>query len=79
MFVKTVIRQGTKIHDLERELQQEKESNAGLRNEIAERNLEVRRLKQFKDKVTLIMLEKGTIVDKYDKVKELVDNLQRDN
>ena len=79
MFVKTVIRQGTKIHDLERELQQEKESNAGLRDEIAERHLEVRRLKQFKDKVTLIMLEKGTIVDKYDKVKELVDNLQRDN
>ncbi len=79
MFVKTVIRQGTKIHDLERQLQQEKESNAGLRNEIAERNLEVRRLKQFKDKVTLIMLEKGTIVDKYDKVKELVDNLQTEN
>ena len=79
MFVKTVIRQGTKIHDLERQLQQEKESNAGLRNEIAERNLEVRRLKQFKDKVTLIMLEKGTIVDKYDKVKELIDNLQTEN
>ena len=79
MFVKTVIRQGTKTHDLERQLQQEKESNAGLRNEIAERNLEVRRLKQFKDKVTLIMLEKGTIVDKYDKVKELVDNLQTEN
>lgn len=79
MFVKTVIRQGTKIHDLERQLQQEKESNAGLRNEIAERNLEVRRLKQFADKITRIMLEKGTIVYKYDKVKELVDNLQRDN
>ena len=79
MFVKTVIRQGTKIHDLERELQQEKESNAELRNEIAERNLEIRRLKQFKDKITLIMLGKGKIVDKYDNIKELVDNLQRDN
>lgn len=79
MFVKTVIRQGTKIHDLERELQQEKESNAELRNEITERNLEIRRLKQFKDKITLIMLGKGTIVDKYDNIKELVDNLQTDN
>ena len=79
MFVRTVIRQGTKIHDLERQLQQEKESNAGLRNEIAERNLEIRRLKQFKDKITLIMLGKGKIVDKYDNIKELVDNLQTEN
>ena len=45
MFVKTVIRQRTKIHDLERELQQEKESNAELRNEITERNLEIRTIK----------------------------------
>lgn len=79
MFTKTIIRQGTKIHDLERELQQEKESNAELRNKITERNLEIRKLKQFKDKITLIMLGKGTIVDKYDNIKELVDNLQTEN
>ena len=76
MFTKKVIRQGTKIHDLERELQQEKESNENLRDEVTEKNLEIRNLKQFKDKITLIMLGKGTIVDKYDKIKEVITSDQ---
>lgn len=79
MFAGSIIRQRTKIHNLERQLQQEKESNAGLRNEVAERNLEVRRLKQFKDKITLIMLEKATIVDKHDKIKEVINSDQTNN
>lgn len=76
MFTKKVIRQGTKIHDLERELQQEKESNENLRDEVTEKNLEIRNLKQFKDKITLIMLGKGTIVDKHDKIKEVITSDQ---
>lgn len=76
MFTKTVIRQGTKIHDLERELQQERENSENLRDEVTEKNLEIRKLKQFKDKITLIMLGKGTIVDKYDKIKEVITSYQ---
>lgn len=72
MFIKTIVRQGKQIHNLERMLNQEKESNSNLRNEVAEKNLEIRRLKQFKNIITGIMTNKGTIVDKYDKIKEVI-------
>lgn len=72
MFIKTIVRQGEQIHNLERMLNQEKESNSNLRNEVAEKNLEIRRLKQFKNIITGIMTNKGTIVDKYDKIKEVI-------
>ena len=79
MFIKTVIRQKEKIHDLETDLRLEKASNEDLRNENIDLKLEVRHLQEFKDKVTDIMTGKGTIVDKHDKIKELVDNLQTEN
>lgn len=79
MFIKTVIRQGEKIHDLETDLRLEKESNAELRSENIELKLQVRNLEEFKTKVIDIMIAKGTIVDKYDKIKELVDKLEREN
>lgn len=79
MFVKTVIRQGEKIHDLETDLSIEKEISSELRNENLDLKLEVRHLQEFKNKVINIITDKGTIVDKYDKVKELVDNLQTEN
>lgn len=79
MFVKTVIRQGEKIHDLETDLSIEKEISSELRNENLDLKLEVRHLQEFKNKVINIITDKGTIVDKYDKVKELVDKLESEN
>ena len=78
MFVKTVIRQGEKIHKLESDLKLEKEENEELRNENLEISLELRRLQIFKEKITEIM-KKGTIVEKHDKIKELVDKLESEN
>lgn len=72
MFIKTIVRQGEQIHNLERMLNQGKESNSDLRDEVAEKNLEIRRLKQFKNIITNIMTNKGTIVDKYDKINEVI-------
>lgn len=72
MFIKTIVRQGEQIHNLERMLNQEKESNSDLRDEVAEKNLEIRRLKQFKNIITNIMTNKGIIVDKYDKINEVI-------
>lgn len=68
-----MLKQSIKIKNLEKELQQEKESNSNLRIEVIERNLENRKLKQFKDKIILIMNGKGTIVDKYDKIRKELD------
>ena len=79
MFIKTVIRQGEKIHDLETDLSIEKEVSSELRNENLDLKLEVRHLQEFKNKVINIITDKGTIVDKYDKVKELVDKLESEN
>lgn len=79
MFVKTVIRQGEKIHDLETDLSIEKEISSELRNENLDLKLEVRHLQEFKNKVINIITDKGTIVDKYNKIKELVDKLESEN
>ena len=79
MFVKTVIRQGEKIHDLETDLRLEKETNAELRNENLDLKLEIRHLKEFKDKVLDIVKNEKGIVNRDDKLKELVDKLEREN
>lgn len=42
-------------------------------------NIEIEELKEFQEAVVNIMNNKGTIVDKYDKIKELVDNLEAAN
>lgn len=46
MFVKTVIRQGEKIHKLESDLKLEKEANENLRSENEELNLAVNNYKR---------------------------------
>ena len=79
MFVKTVIRQGEKIHDLEAELNLEKWVNADLRNENLELKLEINRLKKFKNKVIDIVKNEKAILDRDDKIKELVDKLESEN
>ena len=79
MFVKTVIKQGVKLHSLERELYLEKEANANLREENEELLLELRRLRIFKANVVFAVKGKGTIVERCDKIEELVDNLQTEN
>ena len=78
MFARTVIKQGEKIHDLETKLNLEKEANAGLRYENIELTLKLRHLEIFK-KAVIDIMKKGTIVEKCDKIKELVDNLQTEN
>lgn len=78
MFIRTVIKQGEKIHNLETELNLEKEANAELRSENIEMSLKLRYLEIFKKGIVEIM-KKGTIVEKHDKIKELVDNLDTEN
>ena len=78
MFIKTVKKQGEKIHKLETELNLEKEANAELRSENIEMSLKLRYLEIFKKGIVEIM-KKGTIVEKHDKIKELVDNLDTEN
>ena len=79
MFIKTVIRQGEKIHDLEAELNLEKEANTDLRNENLELKLEINRLEKFKNKVIDIVKNEKAILDRDDKIKELVDKLATNN
>lgn len=79
MLVKTTIKQGVKLHSLERELYLEKEMNADLRRENEELLLELRRLRIFKANVAFAIKGKGTIVERCDKVEELVNNLQTEN
>lgn len=79
MFVKIAIKQGVKIHNLERELYLEKEINADLRRENEELLLELRRLRIFKANVAFAIKGKGTIVERCDKVEELVDKLESEN
>lgn len=79
MFVKTVIRQNEKIHSLVKELKTEKENSENLRYENVELTLIIKQLQNFKDKITEIMNAKGTIVDKYDKIKEVITSEQTNN
>ena len=50
-----------------------------LYNDKKRLNIEIEELKEFKEEVINIMNEKDTIVNKYDKIKELVDNLDAVN
>ena len=79
MFIKTVIRQKEKIHDLETDLGLEKETTAELRNENLDLKLEVRHLQEFKDKVIDIVKNQKGIVNRDDKMKELVNKLEAEN
>ncbi len=79
MFIKTVIRQGEKIHDLEADLNLEKSANEDLRNENLELKLEINRLEKFKNKVIDIVKNEKAILDRDDKIKELVDKLATNN
>lgn len=60
------------IKDMEEQAEVQNAELRDLRNENSE-------LFDFRTRVIDIMTRKGTIVDKYDKIKELVDNLQTDN
>lgn len=60
------------IADMERQANALYEKNKDLRFENDE-------LVDFKRKVITIMTEKGTIISKYDKINELVNNLQAGN
>ena len=79
MFIKTVIRQGEKIHNLETDLNLEKSANEDLRNENLELKLEINRLEKFKNKVIDIVKNEKAILDRDDKIKELVDKLATNN
>lgn len=60
------------IKDMEEQAEVQNAELRDLRNENSE-------LFDFRTRVIDIMTRKGTIVDKYDKIKELVDNLQTEN
>ena len=60
------------IKDMEEQAEAQNAELRDLRNENSE-------LFDFRTRVIDIMTRKGTIVSKYDKIKELVDNLQTEN
>ena len=60
------------IKDMEEQAEVQNAELRDLRNENSE-------LFDFRTRVIDIMTRKGKIVDKHDKIKELVDNLQTDN
>ena len=60
------------IKDMEEQAEVQNAELRDLRNENSE-------LFDFRTRVIDIMTTKGTIVSKYDKIKELVDNLQTEN
>ena len=60
------------IKDMEEQAEVQNAELRDLRNENSE-------LFDFRTRVIDIMTRKGTIVSKYDKIKELVDNLQTEN
>ena len=72
MLAKIVAKQGKQLIELNEENKTLYKENKNLRSENAE-------LFSFRYRVIDIMTRKGTIVDKYDKIKELVDNLQTEN
>lgn len=69
---KLIKNQGEEITRLAGALDREKEACKDLRSENSE-------LFDFRTRVINIMNNKGTIVSKHDKIKELVDNLQTEN
>ena len=50
-----------------------------LYNEKKRLTIEIEELKEFKEEVINIMNEKDTIVNKYDKIKELISDYQSQN
>ena len=78
MFLSTakiIKKQGERITKLINELAEVGEENGDLQNENEYLHLKVRHLQEFKNKVTDIMTDKGTIVDKHDKIKELIGEI----
>lgn len=65
-------KQREEIHQWQEENKELYEQGKDLRNEVEE-------LKLFRDNVINIVKAKGTIVDKYDKINELVDDYQSIN
>lgn len=69
-----------KLLDEQREeIRMWKEENRVLYEQGKDLRNEVEELKLFRDNVINIMKSKGTIVDKYDKIKELVDDVESYN
>ena len=61
------------------EIRMWKEENRVLYEQGKDLRNEVEELKLFRDNVINIVKAKGTIVDKYDKIKELVDDVESYN
>ena len=72
MLAKIVAKQGKQLIELNEENKTLYEENKNLRSENAE-------LFSFRYRVIDIIEEKGTILSKYDKVKELVDRVLIEN
>lgn len=69
-----------KLLDEQREeIRMWKEENRVLYEQGKDLRNEVEELKLFRDNVINIVKAKGTIVDKYDKIKELVDDVESYN
>lgn len=65
-------KQREEIHQWQEENKELYEQGKDLRNEVEE-------LKLFRDNVINIVKSRGTIVDKYDKINELVDDVESYN
>lgn len=67
------------ISELKKQLNEYKEENLELYEQGKDLRNEVEELKLFRDNVINIVKSRGTIVDKYDKINELVDDVESYN
>lgn len=76
---RTIANQKAMIANRDRLIRDMEDQATSLYNDKKRLNIEIEELKEFKEEVINIMNEKDTIVNKYDKIKELVNNLEAAN
>ena len=76
---RTIANQKAMIANRDRLIRDMEDQATSLYNDKKRLNIEIEELKEFKEEVINIMNEKATIVDKYDKIKELISDDQSQN
>jgi uncharacterized coiled-coil DUF342 family protein len=76
---RTIANQKVMIVNRDRLIRDMEDQATSLYNDKKRLNIEIEELKEFKEEVINIMNEKDTIVNKYDKIKELISDDQSQN
>ena len=74
-----IANQKVMIANRDRLIKDMEDQATSLYNEKKRLTIEIEELKEFKEEVENIMKERNTIVNKYDKIKELISDYQSQN